>query len=174
MKLDEKIIKDICKELEKGKYAKSAALGCGITERTYYRWKEDGEEILRSISDKDGVIDKDKYNKLEKTLKLKCQFCQSIAESEAKGENTLVGYIFDAAKKDWKAAMQLLARKFPDRWANKDFLKLEGEIENKPNKLKELEDEFFSDIPEEKMKDVAKEIQGVIKNASNGKLPKEG
>ena len=78
MKLSQELIDEICKKLKVGIYAKVAAEAEGITETTYYRWKAQGEQILKEITDKDGEKVKSKYNKLSETDKLKVEFVESV------------------------------------------------------------------------------------------------
>ena len=168
MRLNKTLIKSISTNLEKGMYAKSAARSEGISERIYYRWKEEGDALIKSVLNDDLEIDEKEFNKLTDTQKLKIQFCQSIDLSTAKGEIALVDIIYKAAKKDWKAALQILQRRHPKLWANKDYLHVDQEVTNKPSKLKEIEDKYFKDVPESKMKELTKGMQELIKNASNG------
>ena len=171
MKLSHELIDEICKKLKVGIYAKVAAEAEGITETTYYRWKAEGEQILRTITDKDGEKVKSKYNKLSETDKLKCEFCESVRQSTATGESALVAKIISKSDEDWRAALEILSRRFPRRWGRKDHLQLDAEIENKPNRLKELEEGYLADIPESKIKDVAKSFMEAVETAKNGKAP---
>jgi len=73
-KLTPEITKAICKKLKTGTYAKIAAESEGITERSFYRYIERGEEALK-LAEK-GI----KYPESEEIY---CQFCQSVRQSTA-------------------------------------------------------------------------------------------
>ena len=170
MKLNQEIINQISNKIKVGIYAKVAARAEGITERTFYRWKLEGEELLKRVTNKEGDIPEEEFAKLTETEMLKCQFCQSIDRSDAEAESVLIAKIQRATDDDWKAAEAILSRRFPERWAKKDYLHVEGEIDNKPDQLKEFEEEFLADIPASKMVDLANGMEELIKNASsNGK-----
>ena len=166
MKLNNQIIEEISKKLKIGMYAKVAARAEGISERTYYRWKTEGDELLKQVLDNDGEIIDREFKKLTDTEKLKIQFCQSIDRSDAEAESILVATIVSAAQDDWKAALQILQRRFPERWASKEYFHVDGGITEKPNMLKEFEDEFFGNVPESGMKNLVKEMGRLIKDAS--------
>ena len=169
VKLNDEIINAISKKLKTGMCAKVAAESEGINESTFYRWKKDGEDFLELVADKDGEILKPMWNKLTKSQKLKCKFCKSVRQSIAEGEVILLTAVYSHIQDDWRAAMKILARRFPSRWGKKDYMQVAQEVIEKPNKLKEFEDEFFADVPESKMKDIAIGLEKLIEDAKNGK-----
>ena len=169
MKLNDQIIVEISKKLKTGIPAKWAAQAEGITERTYHHWKSEGEEIFNKVTDKDGEIIQSKYKKLNETENLKFLFFRSISQSIAEGHSVLVAAVYSHIKDDWKAAMEILSRRFPKEWAKRDHLHVEQEVTEKPNKLKELEDKHFKDVPKSKMKEVISDMEKVIEGARNGK-----
>ncbi len=169
MKLNENIIEEIGKKLKTGCPVKYAAQAEGIAEWTFYRWKSEGEAILERITDKDGERIEKKWDKLTDFEKLKCEFCESITRNIAEGHAVLVASVYSHIPKDWKAAMEILARRFPNEWAKKDFLHVDGEITEKPDDLKEIEDDIFEGIPESKRGDVIKSMTEAIEGARNGK-----
>ena len=67
-------------------YAQAAHLS-GISERTLYAWKADGE---------------------------KPQFLQAVQKASAVAELDMLETIHDASKKQWQAAAWLLERKWPE------------------------------------------------------------
>jgi hypothetical protein len=165
MKLNNRIIDSISKKLRTGVYARLAAESEGIDESTFYRWKKQGEKILDSITDKNDEINRSLWKSLTKTQKLKCKFYQSVQQSTAQGHAALVAMVYSKASEDWRAAMELLARRFPRDWGRKDHLHLEAEVEEKPNRLKELEEKYLADIPESKIKDIAKTFMEAVEAA---------
>lgn len=91
----EKIDK-ICNYIRAGNYQKVAAALCGVKERTWYASIERAEKAKRPT-------------KLQKHL------LQSIAEAEAQFEALHVQNIFSS--KDPKVSLEMLSRRFPERWA---------------------------------------------------------
>ena len=70
---------------------------------------------------------------------------------------------------DWRAAESILSRRFPDEWAKKNYLYVDQQITEKPNKLKEIEDDIFEGVPASKRKEVLKDMQKVIEGAREHK-----
>jgi len=169
MKLNEGIIIAIGKKLETGCPAKYAAMSEGIAERTYYTWKAEGEQIAKNIINDEGEMDEKAFEKLKDVQKLKLQFSQSISKSIAKGHIVLTAAIYSQISTDWKAALEILSRRFPKEWAKRDQLHIDQEVTEKPNKLKEVEDEIFEGIPSKNRKEVIEKMTGVIEEARNGK-----
>ncbi len=85
-------------------FTTSAALG-GIHEGTLYRWLREGEE------DEDS-----KYR----------QFSLDMARAEAEAEISIVTVIRDAASDDYRAGLELLSRRFPERWSTRNRTELTG------------------------------------------------
>ena len=169
MKLNKIIIEEIAKKLQTGCPAKYAAQAEGIAESTFYKWKADGELILERVTDKDGERIEEEWEKLNETEKLKSEFSESIRTSIAQGHVVLVASIYSQIKDGWKAAMEILSRRFPSEWAKKDYLHVDQEISKSPDKLKEIEDDIFEGIPESKRGDVIKSMAEAIEGARNGK-----
>jgi len=165
MKLTDKIIISLSKKLRTGVYARLAAESEGIDESTFYRWKKQGEKIFESVTDKNDEIDRLLWNSLTKTQKLKCKFYKSIRQSTAIGELVLVDKIIAHTDTDWRAALEILARRFPQRWGKRDYMRVDSEIAHKENKLKEFEDEYLSDIPPVVIKEAAKSFANIIEKA---------
>jgi signal transduction protein with GAF and PtsI domain len=165
MKLNHDLIDEISKKLRTGMAAKWACQAEGIDESTFYLWKARGKQINKMIADEDGEVDQKKYNKLSEMDKLKFKFFKSVQQSTAEGHAVLVASVYSHIKDDWRAAMELLARRWPRDWGRKDHLHLEAEVEEKPNRLKEIEDEYLADIPESKIKDVAKTFMEAVEAA---------
>ena len=90
MRLNQTLIEAMGKKLETGCPAKHAIQAEGIHEATFYRWKAEGEEIFKKVTDKDGEYVPKEYGKLNETQKLKCEVCESIRTSIAKGHAVLV------------------------------------------------------------------------------------
>jgi hypothetical protein len=59
------------------------------------------------------------------------QFWQDVTRAQARAEEYLVGEVYNAAQFDWKAAMELLQRRHPDRWAKRDMSTIKHEVSGK-------------------------------------------
>lgn len=81
-----------------------------------------GTIVHTHITDKEDEIVKSKYEKLTETEKLKVQLVQSVRQSTAQGESILVAKVLSHTDEDWRAAMEILARRWPQRWGRKDKL----------------------------------------------------
>ncbi|MHB8276448.1 MAG: hypothetical protein ACYDIA_02185 [Candidatus Humimicrobiaceae bacterium] len=158
-KLTKEIIEEICKRLKVGCYAKMATAAIGIHESTYYRWLERGENALKL---------KMLGKKIPEDEKIFCELCESIRQSEAEGQINIVTMIFSQIKDDWKAGMEILARKWPEQWARKDFVDFKGSVETGPNKSEEARNEFkemFGDVPRAKLSEIAMEMTRKLREA---------
>lgn len=89
----------ICELIEDGNYARVAAEAAGISESTFYSWLEQGKEARSG-----------KYR----------EFLESVTRAEAASEQKLLAIWRSAAPQDWRAARDLLARRFPERWASRE------------------------------------------------------
>ncbi|MBA7478831.1 hypothetical protein ES707_14259 [subsurface metagenome] len=119
-KLTPELQDKIIKYIKAGNYNKVACQMVGIWEKTYYRWIKRGEKALEL---------EEEGKEISESEKIYCQFCQSIRQAEAEAEIRNVTVIYVAAKEDWHAAMEILARKYHDRWGRKELV---GGIKDKP------------------------------------------
>jgi hypothetical protein len=86
----------VCNFIKLGHYAQTACNLAGIKERTWYNWISAAE-------------------KRKRPNKAQVHLLQSIAYADAQYEHVLVSRI--AQDKSAKTAMEMLSRRFPDRWA---------------------------------------------------------
>ena len=163
-KLTPQIIEDICKRLKVGNYAKLAAAAIGVPERSYYNWLERGQNAEKLVGS---------GKKVPETEKIFWQFWQSVRQSEAEGQIAIVTMIFSQVPNDWRAGMEILARKWPELWARKDYVDFRGTIDQGPDKgreaLKEFEDEY-KDIPRAELSEIIAETTRKLREAKNGAL----
>ena len=160
-KLTPEIKEEITKRLKVGCYAKMAAAAIGICERTYYYWLERGEKALKL---------KEIGRKVPQEEKIFLQFLQSVRQSEAEGEVALTAMIFSQAKDDWRAAMELLSRKYPERCARKEYLDFKGSMDQGPDKCEEALNEFeemFADVPKGQLSKIISETNEKLREAKN-------
>ena len=90
--------------IKAGNYAKVACKASGICEDTFYDWIKKGENA------KSGKF---------------FGFSESIKRARATAEIRNVAVVNKAAEKHWTAAMTWLERKYPERWGNKQYQKVE-------------------------------------------------
>jgi len=169
MRLSEILIDDIAKKLKTGMSAKAAARAEGVSESIFYSWKAEGKTIAGKVRDKEGEIIEKEHKKLSDMQKLKLEFSESISRATAQGQAILAAAMFSAITEDWRAAESILSRRFPKDWAKRDNLHVDQVVEERPNKLKEIEDEIFEGIPSKNRKEVIEKMSGVIEEARNGK-----
>lgn len=76
----------------------TATAAAGISERTFHAWMKEGRAgTTRATRD----------------------FAAAIDKAEAEGEAALVLLMRKAGIKDWRAALELLKRRYPQRWGDK-------------------------------------------------------
>jgi hypothetical protein len=92
---------------------KSACTYAEINERTYYTWKERGEVELAQGKET-------QYT----------QFLQFIQECQELARPRLEMILSKAAEQDWKAALTILERRYPEDWSA--HLKLGGDEQGQP------------------------------------------
>ncbi len=97
----------IIKSLKGGNYAKVAAETNGIAEKTYYEWIKRGEAAL--------AADEGERDSRENEY---AQFVEKVRTAEALAEADAVQKLIEAD--DWRAQMEYLARRYPERWAKRE------------------------------------------------------
>ena len=150
-KLTKEIIEEISKRLKVCCYVKTAIASMGITERSYYHWLERGQkaEKLEELG-----------QKIPETEEIFFQFFQSVRQSDAEGEVNITTMIFSQVKDDWRAGIEMLARKYPEKWARKDSMSLSGSIETGPDKHEEAKNEYeemFAGVPRAELSEIISE-----------------
>ncbi len=110
--------KTICKAIKAGAKLEIAARAAGIGARTLDEWLKHGRDELQADPDASGPC---------------AAFVSKVMIASAKNEQELIGIIRKEAPKTWQAAAWLLERKFPERYAKVDRLRVSGdETNNKP------------------------------------------
>jgi hypothetical protein len=94
------VAEKVCEALRAGYSHEAAAAHAGISVRTFYAWRSKGEQ-----------------NKGRAYV----QFLQNTEKAEAQGEGSLILLVRQAAATSWQAAMTLLERRWPQRWARRIF-----------------------------------------------------
>lgn len=104
--LNDETIANLCDAIRMGNYVKTACACIGISYATFHRWmKKSREPGCKPI-----------YAKL----------AQEIAAAEAEIESKVVKNWLDQTPSEWQASRDFLARRFPDRWANKEKREITG------------------------------------------------
>ncbi len=106
-KLTDRVKKNIISAIRAGLSYERAALFAGISESTFYNWKERGER------EGEGIY---------------FEFLEDLKKAEIEGEVRNLAIISKAAEKQWQAAAWLLERRYPDLWGRVD-VKHTGKIE---------------------------------------------
>jgi transposase len=105
-KLTPEVKKRLLDAIRAGNYFEPACVYAGITYRTFRNWMERGEEA------KSGEY---------------FQFFHEVTRAEAEAEARMVAQWQAQVPNDWRAAKDFLARRYPDRWANRDKHELMGD-----------------------------------------------
>jgi transposase-like protein len=96
----------VCEGIRAGLPLREAALAAGISERTLHRWREQGQQ------DDEGPY---------------WQFWQRTREAEALAQADLAAVVRAAALAgDWRAALAMLGRRWPNNWAETSRHELTG------------------------------------------------
>ncbi len=161
LKLTPELTESFAKKLKVGAFAKYVAMSEGITERTYYSWLERGKraEKLHELR-----------KKVPESERLFFQFFQSIRQSEGEAQVVLTAMVFSQAKEDWRAALELMARKWPEQWAKKEYLDFKGSIDQGDNKREEAINEYetmFKGVPRADLAIITREMTRKLRDAKN-------
>ena len=137
-KLTEKRHQIIVDAIKKGNFGSTAASLAGISERSYWRYLQQGEEAAPIIENWNDLVDD--WNSLTDKQKIKNQhlkpsekdqpnpdqiakwlFWQDIKKAEAEAEAEALNIIHQIAKEGtFQAAAWYLERKFPSKWGRQD------------------------------------------------------
>ncbi len=103
-KLTPEVQERIVSAIRAGNYAQVAARYAGIGETTYYEWMKRGRAARSG-----------KFAEFQKAIK----------KAEGEAEVRCVALIHKHMEGNWQAAMTYLERKFPDRWARTNRIKVD-------------------------------------------------
>ena len=99
-KLTPELQKKLIKCIRAGSYIVVACRAVGISEFAFYDWIKKGKKGIEPYT----------------------KFTKSVRQAQARGELKIYSEIRSQVKKDWRAGMEILARKYPKRWGKKDKL----------------------------------------------------
>jgi len=147
-KLNEELIKKICNFIRAGNYIETACQAVGIDPSTFYRWRKKGS--LEQDSEQDSLI---------------LQFCNAVKEAEAESEVALVLEIRKKATEDWRAADNILKKRFRERWGDNLGLTHGGKVEVEVEGLDKFTEEVLKN---EEMQEKLLNIFEKVKNEQSG------
>jgi hypothetical protein len=178
-KLTDKRHMIIVEAIKKGNFGSTAASLAGISERSYWRYLQQGEEAAPIIEEWNDLIED--WNSLTDKQKIKNQhlkpseknqpnpdqiakwlFWQDIKKAEAEAEAEALNIIHQIAKEGtFQAAAWYLERKFPSKWGRQDksTVTYQGNIEH---------NHTLSSGPSEKEIEAAKEKLAQARQITSG------
>lgn len=119
-KLTEKLIDDVTELIEEGLPVESVCAYLGITEHTYYDWKEKGEKYLIELHSGRGPEFPEDH--------LEARFMLAVVKARASLELELVRDLKDEkALARWVRNMTILERRFRTSWGRNESLRVETE-----------------------------------------------
>ena len=109
-KLTEEREKIILGGIRAGSYLPIVCQLAGISIDTYYNWMNRGKKELERVAQSPG-------RRVRRSERKYVNFYLNVLEADAFSEDELVKLWRRAAPKDWKAAAEFLARRYPERWS---------------------------------------------------------
>lgn len=109
--LDEAKIIKLAKFVKTGVDLDTAARAVGISPRTFYNYKADARAMIA------GEMRVREFP--EEYVELLGKFIEHVMKAEAEAEIEMAQVVVDAAQTDWKAALEWLSRRRPERWGKK-------------------------------------------------------
>jgi len=133
-------VASILKFLRMGNYRVVAAEASGVSDRTFLRWMEQGE------AEPEGPFG---------------AFVEKVMAAERAAEVYHVQQVHKHALDDWRASIEFLARKHPDRWAKREYsqtdLNVRGDLTLR-----------FEHVPTEELASIANGNHGSPSDSSAG------
>jgi transposase len=116
LKLTPAIQTKIVQALQAGNFCDAAATAAGLSESTFWRYMEQGEDVAKARA----YCEEDNREfKPSKTDEALLDFWEAVTRARAEAEVTAVAYVRKAMPEDWKAAMTFLERAFPKKWGKR-------------------------------------------------------
>lgn len=110
-KLTPEVKEKLISAIRMGNYYEPACAYAGVDYSTFRRWMQKGEQARSG-----------QYR----------EFYEEVKRAEAEAEARAVALWQKQAPEDWRAARDFLARRYPERWAARDSLRLKADAENPP------------------------------------------
>lgn len=135
-KCTEELIEEVSNLLQMGNYVQTACAVVGISERTFYNWRNWAEEELER---------REAGEKPDPSKDIFISFLQAVTRASAKAEAAAVVAIRRGfTDGDWRAAVEFLERRHPGRWGRRRHVHHTGQIEHGSVLAKRLENEDAS------------------------------
>ena len=106
MKISKQLTNTVAEAIRQGYPNRFACAIAGIAEKTYYRWRKRGEEVLEA----ERVCE----NKMDDAC---LYFYLQTERAHADYVSRLMAIIHKAVERDWKAVVWLLERRFPEEYS---------------------------------------------------------
>ena len=149
-KLTPELQKKLIKCIRAGSYIVVACRAVGISEFAFYDWIKKGKKGIEPYT----------------------KFTKSVRQAQARGELKIYSEIRSQVKKDWRAGMEILARKYPQRWAKKDRLEVKTKKTVESKQFIEISKKVDNLLPEQKKQLITLAIKAeeefMKSNANNG------
>lgn len=94
--------------LKASNYRDASCAYAGVSRPTFYEWMAKGEDAPKSV-----------YG----------EFRQQVLDAEGQAEDSLVKGVRIHVPTDWRAALALLERRYPSRWARREIRTHDGKID---------------------------------------------
>jgi hypothetical protein len=111
-KLTEGLARTICKLIRQGNWKKTVAAYCGITAATMLEWVRRGKEVIK---------DQEKGKDCTAEEQLFARFAADYERALAVSEVRALGALRNFGKTTWQTLAWFLERRFPQRWAKREF-----------------------------------------------------
>lgn len=115
-RLTPQLIQALGDKLRKGNYIGPACRAVGLNPATYYAWMRHGQKEHMRLQDPDAVPNPDKLQYLS--------FYYEMEQAKAEAETLLVEVWQSQAKETWRAARDMLSRRYPERWGKSERIKV--------------------------------------------------
>ena len=145
-KLTPELQKKLIKCIRAGSYIVVACRAVGISEFAFYDWIKKGKKGIEPYT----------------------KFTKSVRQAQAIGELKIYSEIRSQVKKDWRAGMEILARKYPQRWAKKDRLEVKTKKTIESKQFIEISKKVDNLLPEQRKQLIAIAIKVEEEFESNG------
>ena len=111
---------------------------------------------------------KENGKEIPESEKIYYNFCNSVRKAQAMGELEILEEVRKQVKKDWHAGMEILARKYPQRWARRDKLEVKTKKTVESKHFIEISKKVELLLPEQRKQLISLAINAEKELESNG------
>lgn len=150
--LTPKFINGFVALVQRGNYFSTVCQCMRIHLSTYRRWMNEGEQVAKKCPHSKNCIqfmDKEERKKIDFKCPPRCEFFNKVEEAKGFSEIRVVEKWQAQLDNNWQACKDFLARRYPKRWANREYNinKDADKINVKQLTDKELEDIIADKVP---------------------------